>query len=516
MIQAKRIKSLTEIRQPYQRLLFSKALRPGYASAFVLCSGAEPGVMGARIRPRTVGRALATLLGLGLLATPASAHQFTTRFDAPVPLGLLYVGAGATVFLSAVLIARLGSTPSHHRVVGTVPRRLVDALRLISRAGFFLAFLAVLIHGLVGPRAPGQNVSTLFTWSIWLKGVALLAVIAGSPWRVFSPWRTVYDGLCRLEGTEIRWRRYPERLGHWPAFLGFVLLVGVVENLTRIPRLPEVTAVVVAAYGLVMLLGAFVFGREWFERADAMEAFYGFLGTVAPLSVHETDGNRVSIVVRYPWQGCTAPVESRTAVAFVVAMVYTVTFDGFAQSPIYREIYFGAQETLGVGGTVSILLYGLGLAAFVGGFVAAATVVNRLLSEGRTRAETTTSRRVDSDGGAAVATPLVLAPTLLPIAAGYEFAHNFSYVLTYVGRLPTVVGGAAVDPLWWLSLPAFWGSQVLLIVGGHVIAVVTADAVVRRLAPTDRWAMVAHAPLLVSMIGYTVLSLWVVSLPVAA
>lgn len=472
--------------------------------------------MGVRIRPRTVGRALVILLGLGLVATPASAHQFTSRFDAPVPLGLLYLGAGATVFLSAILIARLDSTPSHHRVVGTVPRRLVNTLRRVGRVGFFVAFLAVLIHGFVGPRAPGRNVATLFTWSIWLKGAALLAVIAGSPWRVFSPWRTVYDSLCWIEGSEIRWCRYPERLGHWPAFLGFVLLVGVVENLTRIPRLPEETAVVVAAYGLVMLLGAFVFGRTWFKRADAMDVFYGLLGMVAPLTLRETDGNRVSIVARYPWQGCTAPVASRTAVAFVVAMVYTVTFDGFAQSPVYREIYFGTQETLGVGGTVSVLLYGLGLTAFVGGFMTVVTVVSRLLSEGRTRVETTTSRRVDSDGGAAVATPLALAPTLLPIAAGYEFAHNFSYVLTYAGRLPTVVGGAAVDPLWWLSLPVFWGSQVLLIVGGHVIAVVTADAVVRRLAPTDRWAMVAHAPLLVLMVGYTVLSLWVVSLPVAA
>lgn len=472
--------------------------------------------MGDRNSARTVVRALTVLLGLGLFVTPASAHQFATRFDAPVPLDLLYVGAGATVFLSAILLARLDTTPSRHQVVGTVPRRLLNALRVVGRVGFFVAFLGVLFHGIVGPRAPGQNVATLFTWSVWLKGVALLAVMIGSPWRILSPWRTVYDGLCRIEGGEIRWRRYPEWLGHWPAFLGFVLLVGIIENLTRVPRLPEVTAVVVAGYGLMMFLGAFVFGRKWFERADAMEVFYELLGTVAPLRLHETDGNQPIIVLRYPWQGCTTPVESRTVVAFVVTMVYTVTFDGFAESPVYREIYFGVQETFGVGGTVSVLLYCLGLVGFVGGFVAIAIVVGRLLSEGQTRTESTTQHHVDSDGGAAVTTPLALAPTVLPIAAGYEFAHNFSYVLTYAGRLPTVAGAPSVDPLWWLSLPLFWGIQVLLIVAGHVAAVVTADAVVRGLAPTDQWAVVAHTPLLVLMIGYTVLSLWIISLPVAA
>jgi hypothetical protein len=247
-----------------------------------------------------------------------------------------------------------------------------------------------------------------------------------------------------------------------------------------------------------------------------MEVFYELLGTVAPLRLYETDGNQPMIVLRYPWQGCTTAVESRTVVAFVVTMVYTVTFDGFAESPVYREIYFGVQETFGVGGTVSVLLYCLGLVGFVGGFVAIAIVVGRLLSEGQTRTESTTQHHVDSDGGAAVTTPLALAPTVLPIAAGYEFAHNFSYVLTYAGRLPTVAGAPSVDPLWWLSLPLFWGIQVLLIVAGHVAAVITADAVVRRLAPTDQWAVVAHTPLLVLMIGYTVLSLWIISLPVAA
>ena len=138
-----------------------------------------------------------------------------------------------------------------------------------------------------------------------------------------------------------------------------------------------------------------------------------------------------------------------------------------------------------------------------------------MLREGFARAGTSRSSRAESDGGSVPTTSVVLAPTLLPIAAGYDFAHNFSYVLTYAGRLPRVAGLESIDPLWWLSLPLFWGIQVFLIVAGHVVAVVAADAVTQRLAPTERWALIAHAPLVVLMVGYTVLSLWVVSLPVA-
>jgi hypothetical protein len=202
-------------------------------------------------------------------------------------------------------------------------------------------------------------------------------------------------------------------------------------------------------------------------------------------------------------------------VAFVVTMVYTVTFDGFAESPIYREIYFWVQETFGVGGIVSVLLYCLGLIGFVGGFMTIAIVVGRVITKGQKRAGLTNQHHIDSDGEGTVTTVLALGPTVLPIAAAYEFAHNVSYVLTYAGRLPTIVGAPSINPLWWLSLPLLWGAQVLLIVAGHIIAVVTADAIIRELTPTDQWAIVAHMPLLILMIGYTLLSLWIVSLPVA-
>lgn len=445
----------------------------------------------------------------------ASAHGVTTRFDAPVPLDLVYLGAGLTVAASAALVARLDVTPQPGTQIGSGPPRVAEAARAAGRVGFLLAFAAVLLHGVVGPRTASENFATLVTWAVWLKGVALVAVVAGSPWPVLSPWRTAYDAVCRLEGSDIRARSYPERLGRWPAFVGFVVLVGVVENLTRVPQRPAATAAVVAAYALFLFAGGLAFGETWFDRADALAVLYGLLGRVAPISVHRGDDGSAVVSLRYPWRGCTPAVDDRATAAFVVVTIYTVTFDGFAESPVYADLYFRTQELLTAGALASLLLYAVGLVGFLVVFRGVATLTNRILRSGRAGPANGSEQHIESDGGTGAATPLLFAPTLVPILAGYEVAHNFAYVLTNAGRFPRLVGLDAVDPLWWLTLPAFWGIQVVWIVGGHVVAVVAADAVTRRLAPTARVAAAAHAPHVVLMVGYTLVSLWVISLPVA-
>ncbi|MFB6244275.1 MAG: hypothetical protein ABEH80_09255, partial [Halobaculum sp.] len=116
-------------------------------------------------------------------------------------------------------------------------------------------------------------------------------------------------------------------------------------------------------------------------------------------------------------------------------------------------------------------------------------------------------------------TARAFAPTVLPIAAAYEVAHNYTYVVGSLGRLvgialEPVASVPPLDPLGWLSIPAFWASQVALIVGGHVVAVVAAHRVAVDRFPSLSAARRGHLPLVVLMVGYTVLSLWIVSQPV--
>lgn len=335
---------------------------------------------------------------------------------------------------------------------------------------------------------------TVFVWPVWLKGVGVVAILAGTPWRTISPWRTVYRGLSWLEGEAIQLRPTPLWIGSWPALGGLLLLVGVAENLTVLPRSPAGTVAVVAVYGIAMIAGAVVFGEWWFAHADPLEVIYRLLAKVAPLSFEPESDGGYELWLRPPWTETADAISGPALAAVVVAAVYMVSFDGFAATPEFQTALSILRDTASVGPVASLLIYGFGFVLFLVIFWAVASLTGRV--------------------GGIERPALAVAPTVIPIAAAYELAHNYPFVLANVGRLPATVELGAVDLLGWLSLPAFWASQVGLVVAGHLVAVVAAHRVMTGTTIDRRRALAAHAPLVVLMVGYTMLSLWIVSRPV--
>jgi hypothetical protein len=336
-------------------------------------------------------------------------------------------------------------------------------------------------------------------WPVWLKGLGLVAILAGSPWRILSPWETLYAVLTHIEREPpALLGDYPDRLGVWPALLGYILLVGVVENLTTLPRSPRLTATLVAGYALVMLVGALAFGPAWLRRADPLAVLYDLLGRVAPLSVRRTDGGSYGLALRAPWRACTRPVTDASVVAFAIAAVYTVSFDGLTGTQTFQTLLAALATSLGPTPTATVL-YVAGFAWFLASFTLAVVAVERVGG----------GRSVP----AAVAT--AFAGSVLPIAAAYEASHTYPFVLRNLGTTVALATGGSVDLglTALLPIPVFWGSQVVLIVVGHIVAVVAAHGVA-----LDRYGAAgprAHVPLVAVMVGYTVLSLWIISRPVA-
>lgn len=444
-------------------------------------------------------RAVLLVLALWWTTGLTAAHPgIGTKFDAPLPLPLLFAGAGLTVAATAGYLAasdRKVRTGDRH--LARLGPRSSRALRALARAGFLLLFVVALADGLLGRQVQLENLATVLVWPLWLKGLAVVAVVAGSPWRLLSPWRTLYLGLCRLEGGAVALRAYPAWLGSWPALLG-VLALGFVENLTVLPRDPLLTAALLAGYALLMLVGGVLFGPDWFERADALAVLYRLFGRVRVLDVRERKGG-YDLSVRPPWRGTLDPVPL-AEVGVVVASVFTVSFDGFRETPEFQTVAAIFRDAFGPGLGTALPVYLLGFALFAGVFLAAAWLTARVLGE---------SPR--SLAGR-------LAPTVLPIAAAYELAHNVDYLLVNAGALLAIVGDRAgvalsVDPTAWLTVPMYWGGQVFLIVLGHVVAVVAAHAVFVGLG--ERVGR-AHLPLTAVMVAYTLVSLWIISRPVVA
>lgn len=464
--------------------------------------------MGRRFPSHTAVSLLAGALALAFGPGVASAHEVAgSRFETPIPLSLLFAGAGAAVALTAVWLAVTGRThgpTERRRLLVTLPPSVATTLRYVASGLFLAAVVAVLAAGRTGRQVAAENVATVFTWAVWFHGLALVAVLFGTPWPTLSPWRTVYRGLVRLEGKSLALLgEYPSRLGAWPAVLAFVVLLGIVENLTVIPRSPRLTTVVVAVYAAAMLTGAVLYGTSWFRRADPLGVLYRLFGRVAPVSVSRTDAGGYDISVRPPWQGCLTPVAGTALVVFVVATVYTVSFDGFTETRLFQEVLFGTRDALGTGPGTSALLYLAGFAAFVGVFLCGCWLVERLGA---------------GAGREWLAAARWFAPTVLPIAAAYDVAHNYTFVLRNAGRLVgfVVPGVGPVDPLTWLSVPFFWGSQVVLVVLGHVVAVAAAHYVAFDRYDSQAAARRGHLPLVVLMVGYTVLSLWIISQPLVS
>ena len=454
---------------------------------------------------------LVSLTGFLLLAPgTASAHEISGEFEAPLPLPLLFGGAAVTVGVTALLFGFTVHEPSSKAGIGprvSVSPTVATGLRGTARGVFLVAFGLALAAGLFGRQVQTENFATVFVWAVWLKGIAILAALIGSPWRVLSPWETLYDVISRLEGRPISvLGGYPSWLGVIPAFVGYLLWIGIVENLTVVPRHPNATVLLLIGYTIAMLSGGLLFGPEWFRKADTLAVLYRLFGRVSPVYRIRAEAGGYRIGTRAPWQGCTRPVTGLVLAAFVIATVYTVSFDGFTSTPEYQRFLFRVQALFDVGPRIAIPLYLTGFVGFVVAFIGTA-----LLTEQLGTASESNWRRAAS----------AFAPTILPIAVAYEIAHNYPFVIGSIGRLPAVLWsfldlghGPTVDLLWWLSVSAFWWSQVVLIVVGHIVAVIAAHYVALARYEEPSTARRAHLPLVVLMVGYTVLSLWIISRPV--
>lgn len=464
--------------------------------------------------------AVAAIWLAALWPATASAHAFAQRYDLPLPLWHYLAGAGAAVALSFLAALRVDAAGRFTRTItfATVPAKAARLARAVLRS-LAVASLALLIAiGFLGPQGDwDSNLLPVTVWVLWWVGLSFLTMIVGPLWRMVDPWRALADAVAGRNRPALD---RPARGGAcWPGvvlFLAFCLA----ERVWTENAVPAKLATAVLGWSLMAWIGMVLVGREaWRLRCDPFDRALGLMARFAPLAWTRQEGATL-VQLRWPGAGLIGSGGTATpsAVAFVLAMIATVSFDGLSETPLWEAITGDAVGALYAMGFVHRFGYGAaGSLVKASGLLAAPLVFATLFL-----AACALTGRIAGERTGAAARRFALS--LVPIAVGYHVAHYFSYLL--------VQGQAAIpllsDPfgLGWdlfgtrgreidigaVDMRTVWLVAVAAIVAGHASAVLVAH--VEAVRAYGRRALASQLPLLLLMAGYTMLSLWILAQPI--
>lgn len=445
--------------------------------------------------------AAGALASLTLLATEqaAGAHGISSRGDLPISKGLFIYAAAFAVAISFVAMPLFWARPALARVAHGRRWRAADVpalvgtvvLRVLGLALFALVFAAAWW----GTDNSAENIAPRWVYVVFWVFTQGLVVVLGDWWRALDPWDTLAMlGARRLSPTPVP-RPGDGSLvwSHWPAALG-LLGFAWLELCYHAPDETRVVALAVTGYTVVVLAGAAVWGRAWLRTGNGFTVLFGLLAHLSPFFRDEAGKVRV----RWPFSGLAAITPRRGTTAVVLVVLGGTTFDGVSRTRWWSDVLDSSRGWGRTGRNT------LGLLAVVAAVAAVYVVATRLVAR--------------LDGTDPATAPGRYAHSLVPIAFAYSVAHYFSLVFFEgqnalrqlsdpLGRGWNLFGTAdRVVDYTSLSTGTIAWVQTGAIVIGHVVAVaVSHDRALESGGP--RTAMRSQVPLIVAMVGYTVMGL---------
>lgn len=417
-----------------------------------------------------------------------------------LPTGHYITGAALTVALTALMGAASLRLPDMAAL--TLADRPERLSRIVLTYPSFLAFLIVFVLGILGPNDPMHNLSTLVFWTgVWIA-LPLASMLLGNLWWGLNPWHAPIRVIRSLIGR--KGQIGLSRLGHWPAVLG---LAGFswFQIVSMSPSEPETLVQAMGLYyGVILALGVLE-GEDWLDRGEFLTVFFAMVSRISPLW-RERSGGRVRTLIGWPGaQVLRMPAFGVSEMAFVVVALGALSFEGLSET--FFWLWLIGENPLEFTGRSAVM--GVNTAGLVLGWALTAASLWAVLALGR-----------HWGGQRFAAGPVMLS--FLAIAAGYHVAHFFVTLLTSAQYTLAALN----DPLFrgdaLLGMPPFYVSlgflsnplmmsliyavQFTAILGAHLLAIVL---VLKLVGPHTR--ALAHLPMTILMVGYTVLGLWLLS-----
>ena len=455
---------------------------------------------------------------LSLGAPPvASAHGIAQRADLPIPEWLFAWGAALVLLASFVGLAVLWRKPVLATVRERALFRVPFVFELLAGALGVAAFAAIVYAGIAGNQTATANLAPTVIFVLFWVGVPCASVLLGDVFAAFSPWRATGRATGwlarRVSGEELPTPfAYPERLGRWPA--AFAVLAFAWVELVDVNRTsPSHLAILALVYAAVMLVGMSLYGVEaWTRNADGFGVAFGLLALLAPL---DWSGRRLRL--RPPLAGAVRMPQVSGAIAVVITMIGTTTFDGFSQGSVWT----------GENGLLQRLTdmfdgFGLGREAAIQGAGTVGLLAVVLIVAGLYRLGIAGMHSVD---GTLSSNELArrFAHTLIPISFAYLVAHYFSLLLFQGQAIIFLVSdplgqgsdlfGTSSSTIDYSLIGAngIWYVQVAALVTGHVAALILAHDRALELWSDSRTATRSQYWMLLVMVTFTCLGLWLLS-----
>jgi len=454
-------------------------------------------------------------LAFALWTGEVLAHASGRGFVLLLPTETMQFAGTTAVALSFALIAFTPAKVLHvlFREWHLFKFPLLNIETALSLLGL-LFWTTLVVAGYIGARDPLANPLPLSVWTLLWVGFTFACAMFGNLWAVINPW----SGVARLIGLGEPPLRLPDRVGYAPALLG-LLAFGWFEIVDIAPDDPARLAQAVAGYWLFTLLGIVAFGqREWMQRGEFLNVFFGFIGRLAPVQFARAKGI-IHVTAALPGAGLVnGPVPSMSGAFFILCALATVSYDGLSETWWWlAQIDVNPLEFPGRSAVVAENSFGL---------FAACSALTLAFAISLAMGSAITGRPPDLGQ-----TIRQLSLSIIPISLAYHFAH-YLVVLLVNGQYALAT---ATDPLAtgadWLGLGQFyvttsflntqetvetiWRTQSGAIIIGHIIAVCVAHRIALDLWPTERLALKAQIPLALLMLGYTFFGLWLLASPTA-
>ena len=435
------------------------------------------------------------------------AHVFIGRFDLPVPLSAVLLGAAAVVAASFGLIYLLPPRPEKPEAEGrAVPRGVVIVLQVL--AWVYLAFLVGV--GLFGRQTTVLNAAVIAFWVLTIPLLPLLHCLVGGAYELANPFALIARLLSGGKTARMSPPKILERIGYWPAVAQLFLLIWFELALAVVPNSPRALGILTILYIAFQVAMGLFLGEYWYRVGDVWQVLTSLASTISPVALVRDQGY---VRIRTGFRPGRFLPEGRGRQALITLWLAGVLADGVRVTPIWQAVTSATQgfsNSLGQVGstnlgdvtldTAEILFTWLAFGIFFVVFVYVASVL---------------SHRSPRQLAA------VVSPSLIPIALAYLLAHNLSQ-LVIVGPLLWTARSADADTAAALLQqniasvqPALvFGVQVSAIVLGHVLAVIMAHARLTRAERDGSLALRADLGWLAAMLIYTATSLWVLAQPI--